>query len=99
MLRPRPPESPHLCTPAGSRMKVDIRHDFPGGNILVESNEGSTVRISPDLRDTTKPWFYWYFEARASQPGKVVFSFNGGMKIGVRGPAVSLDEGKTWEWL
>lgn len=80
-----------------AEMKVAIKSDFPGGNIVVDGNEGSTVRVSPDLR-TSKPWFYWYFEAEASQPGRVTFVLPP-TKIGVRGPAFSEDGGRTWAWL
>lgn len=77
---------------------VSIRADFPGGNIVVVKNEGDTLHIAPDLRGG-KPWFYWNFETRATQPGRVTFVFDGSLKIGVRGPAFSLDEGKSWQWL
>ncbi len=80
-----------------AEMNLTIQSDFPGGNIVIEENSGSTVRLSPDLR-TSKPWFYWYFAAKASQPGKVTFLFPPG-KIAKRGPAFSLDEGKTWQWM
>ena len=60
-----------------AEQKLAIRSDFPGGNIVVENNEGSTVRLAPDLRDTPTPWFYWYFEAQASEPGRVTFAFEG----------------------
>lgn len=81
-----------------SEMTVTISADFPGGNVLVEKNEGSTVHVSPDLRGG-RPWFFWHFEAEASQPGRVTFVFADPPKIGVRGPAVSLDGGKSWRWL
>lgn len=76
---------------------VEIRTDFPGGNLRVDGNDGSTYQIAPDLR-TSKPWFYWYFEAKTTQPGRVTFQF-AGAAIGNRGPAVSTDGGKTWNWL
>jgi hypothetical protein len=83
---------------------VTIHADFPGGNVAVMQNEGSTVQVSPDLRGDS-PWFYWYFEARASKPGRVSFVFpekvagftNGA--IGFQGPAISTDLGKNWKWM
>ncbi len=83
---------------------VAISTEFPGGNALVESNEEGTVHVAPDLRGDS-PWFYWYFEATAKQPGRVKFVFpeevigfkNGA--IGLQGPAVSHDNGKTWRWM
>lgn len=71
---------------------------FPGGNVLVDKTEGNTVYISPDLRGG-KPWFYWYFEAQSSQPGRATFLFKGPGVIGVRGPAYSQDGGKNWQWM
>lgn len=81
---------------------VKIRSDFPGGNVTVVKNETGRVEIEPDLRGG-KPWFYWYFEASAEVPGRVNFMFPKSMTglktpIGMQGPALSLDQGKTWEW-
>lgn len=83
---------------------VSIRTDFPGGNALIRTNSGSTVHLEPDLRGD-RPWFYWLFEAKALRPGEVTFVFpqkvigflNGA--IGFQGPAISLDAGKTWDWM
>lgn len=83
---------------AASEMKVTIRTDFPGGNVLVGKNEGATVHLAPDLRGGPA-WFYWHFEAEASEPGTVSFVFANPPKIGTRGPAVSRDGGKSWQWL
>jgi hypothetical protein len=77
---------------------VSIRTDFPGGNVTVLKNDGPTVELAPDLRGGM-PWFYWHFEAQASRPGRVTFAFDGQPRIGVRGPAVSVDGGKSWQWL
>ena len=78
--------------------KVTIRSDYPGGNIIEKDNQVGTVRLAPDLRDNEKDWFYWNFEAEAVQPGPVRFVFEGA-RVTQRGPAVSLDGGKTWKWL
>jgi tetratricopeptide (TPR) repeat protein len=81
-----------------AEMKVSIRADFPGGNIVMRENKGNAVQVGPDLRGG-EPWFYWHFEAEASQPGRVDFVFPGPFQVGARGPAVSVDDGKTWTWL
>jgi hypothetical protein len=86
-----------LCATA-AEVPVAVRSDFPGGNVLVVKNEGATIELAPDLRGG-KPWFYWNFEARASRPGRVTFVFAGSPIIGIRGPAVSIDEGRSWQWL
>lgn len=83
---------------------ITISSKFPGGNVQVEKNEGSTVHLAPDLRGD-RPWFYWYFEARAIRPGRIHFVFpekvigfkNGA--IGFQGPAISTDVGETWRWM
>ena len=81
-----------------SEMTVTIRTDFPGGNVLVVKNEGAAVHLAPDLRGGPA-WFYWHFEAEASQAGRVNFVFANPPMVGVRGPAVSRDGGRTWQWL
>jgi Zinc carboxypeptidase len=83
---------------------VTVRADFPGGNVAVLHNDGSTLHVAPDLRGDS-PWFYWCFEAQASQPGRVTFVFPekvAGFKhgaIGFQGPAISSDGGLTWKWM
>ena len=77
---------------------VTIGTDFPGGNALVERIDGVNVRLAPDLRGG-KPWFYWCFDAESAKPGRVTFSFAKPSMIGVQGPAVSMDGGRSWRWL
>lgn len=78
-------------------MQIDA--NFPAGNILVEKIEGDTAYIRHDLRDTPRPWFYWCFRVRGAPSRKINFQFTGGDVLGARGPAVSRDGGRTWEWL
>ncbi len=83
---------------------ITVTAKFPGGNIKEERNEAGAVELSPDLRGDN-PWFYWYFEAKAVEPGRVRFVFpekvigfkNGA--IGNQGPAISTDRGKSWKWM
>ncbi len=77
-------------------MEIDCA--FPGGNIQVDSIEGDTVHLEPDLRDTEGHWFYWYFRVRGAQGQTLEFRFRD-EDVGVRGPGVSLDGGVTWSWL
>jgi len=83
--------------------RITINTEFPGGNVLVQKNAGATVYIAPDLRGH-QPWFYWYFEATAARPGRVSFVFSAELSgpeplpVGMQGPAVSLDLGKTWRF-
>jgi hypothetical protein len=71
---------------------------FPGGNVLVNKVEDDVVSLGPDQRDSALPWFYWYFRVRGAGSRTLTFSL-GKDNLGVRGPAVSTDAGKTWKWL
>jgi len=80
-------------------LRVTIRTDHPGGNAVVVKNEGADVVLAPDLRGNAKPWFYWNVAARASQAGRVKFTFDAPGRLAARGPAVSTDDGRSWTWL
>ncbi len=84
---------------AANDVPVVIDAHYSGGNIIVERIEGSTVYLRPDLRDTEGWWFYWSFRVRGGQGRTLTFQFTGDNPIGVRGPAVSTDGGRTWAWL
>ncbi len=84
---------------AGAAGAVRIDCAFPGGNIVVDSIEGDTVLLHQDLRDTAGDWFFWHFRVTGAAGRKLNFRFTGSAVVGVRGPAVSLDRGGSWEWL
>lgn len=84
-------------SPTADRVRIDCA--FPGGNIIVEVQEGSDVRIHQDLRDTAGNWFYWCFRVRGAAGRTLRFYFTESRAIGARGPAVSLDGGASWRWL
>ena len=75
--------------------------DFPGGNVLLDGIEGDMVRVRQDLRDTRagEDWFYWYFRLRGAAGRTLTFHFPRPNTIGLRGPAASMDGGRTWRWL
>ncbi|GHT58362.1 hypothetical protein AGMMS50239_02760 [Bacteroidia bacterium] len=79
--------------------ELQIDADFPGGNIIVNSIEGDTIRLQQDLRDTEGRWFYWSFRIRGAEGRKLNFVFTNGSVISSRGPAISTDGGETWRWL
>jgi hypothetical protein len=81
--------------------KITLQANFPGGNICVDRIDGDTVHLRPDLRDTEGHWFYWNFRIRGAQGRRLRFQFESaaGLAIGARGPAISRDEGRSWEWL
>lgn len=67
--------------------------------MLLDGCDGDTLRVRPDLRDTQGGWFYWAFRVRCAAGRSLTFQFTEQNPIGVRGPAVSLNEGLTWSWL
>ncbi len=79
------------------RIRVDCL--FPGGNILVNSINGSHIRLHQDLRTTTIDWFYWAFQVSGCAGQTLEITFTQSDVIGVLGPAYSLDGGLTWNWL
>lgn len=78
---------------------MDIDCAFPGGNIVVERIDGTDVYLHQDLRDTAIDWFYWCFRVSGAAGKSLRFIFTESPAIGVRGPAISVDAGKTWVWL
>lgn len=88
-----------LACLAFAAASVEVDADIPGGNILIESVTGDTIRVRQDLRDTQGQWFYWAFRVRGAAGRTLRVEFTDGNVIGMRGPAVSLDLGKTWQWL
>jgi hypothetical protein len=86
---------------ASSTLAADptISADFPGGNIVVEKIDGDRITLRPDLRDTRGDWFYWSFRIRNAAGRALTFVFSKGQPVGVRGPAMSTDDRKTWRWL
>jgi hypothetical protein len=92
--------SPSRAAPATSTAPgFTIDADFPGGNIIVDKVDGNDVHLRPDLRDTSGTWFYWCFRVRGAAGRNLTFHFTRYDPVGVRGPAVSLDGGRTWKWL
>ena len=78
---------------------ITIDCNFPGGNILVDEIRGDEIFVHQDLRDTTTDWFYWYFRVNGAAGRHIRVTFTKSNVIGVRGPGLSLDGGKTWQWL
>ena len=77
--------------------------DLPAGNIIVNSIDGDRVSVRQDLRDTTEDWFYWAFRVKGAAGRTVRFDFRkpdgkSANVVGVRGPVVSKDGGKTFAY-
>lgn len=88
-----------LAATADATEPLAVDADFPGGNAVIEKIEGDEVALHQDLRDTAGHWFWWHFRVRGAAGRTLTFRFTNGNVIGVRGPAVSSDGGKTWAWL
>ena len=81
---------------------VTVDANLPAGNVVVEKIEGDVVTVRQDLRDTKGEWFYWAFRVRGAAGRTLTFNFSdkksGGGPVGVRGPVVSTDGGKTFSY-
>ena len=86
-----------LASDVGAKVTIDA--DYPGGNIIVGRIDGNVIDLRQDLRDTRGWWFYWSFRVRGAGGRELTFRFANKNVIGTRGPAVSIDGGKTWAWL
>lgn len=75
--------------------------DFPGSNIKVVEQSGGRFVLAPDLRDTQEGrwWFYWNFKLHGPAGATATLVFPGRDPIGTRGPALSVDGGKSWSWM
>ena len=85
-------------------LPLAISTDFPGGNIVVESQTEGEVRVRPDTRTSRGECAprHWAFRVRGAGGRKVKFRFPHDPIFGflsIRGPAVSQDEGVTWKWM
>lgn len=78
-----------------------IEADYPGGNVRLLRQEGDSFTLAPDLRDTQSGqwWFYFNFRLRGPADQPVTIRFLDRNPIGVRGPARSVDGGRTWDWM
>jgi len=79
------------------RQEMTIDSEFPGGNVQISGIDGDKVRFRQDLRDS-RYWFYWAFRVREAQGRTLTFKMDPRI-VGVRGPAVSTDDGATWRWM
>ena len=80
-------------------MSLKIESAFPGGNVFIEDINGFEVLLTRDMRNTAGDWFYWCFKALFDEEGLYRFTFTQPDSCSSCGPAVSYDNGLTWEWL
>ncbi|MDO5553183.1 MAG: M14 family zinc carboxypeptidase [Planctomycetia bacterium] len=86
-----------------SAWTVDI--DFPGGNMIQDDQTEDTFAFHPDRRDSQVHEHtdrHWAIRVRGAEGKKLHFRITGDSIYGYlqnRGPAVSRDGGKSWDWL
>ena len=89
-----------LASLLGTSLLVDA--NLPAGNVVVVGVSNDTVRLNRELRDTADDWFYWAFRVSGAKGRTLSFKFDpsvaAGGPVGVRGPAVTTDRGKTWRF-
>jgi len=82
---------------------VVVDDKLPAGNILVLKQSEGKVELRQDQRDTKdEKWFYWAFRVTGAAGKTIRFEFTdkepGGGPVGVRGPVVSKDGGKSFAY-
>jgi len=91
-----------LGAPFAAAAGLTVDAEVPAGNVRVLGIEGDTVRLSQDMRDTEGDWFYWGFRVKGAKGRTLSFEFdpnrNWGNNVGIRGPAVTTDGGRTWSY-
>ena len=88
-----------LFSTSCSPKTVVVDDEVPAGNIVFERILNDTVYVHQELRGSKKAWFYWAFRVRGAQGKKLTFVFTKSFAICERGPLVSLDKGKSYEYL
>lgn len=88
-----------LISACCSQEGVVIDKNLPAGNIVFERMVDDTVYVHQGLRGSKKAWFYWAFRVTGAQGKKLTFVFTKSFAICERGPVVSLDKGKSYEYL
>ena len=91
---------PCACLWAYAAGGFTVDGDLPAGNVIVDGIKGDVVKLRQDLRDSNM-WFYWAFRVRGAAGRTVKFDFTEktwGGPVGVRGPVVSTDGGKTFSY-
>ena len=78
--------------------EITVDDRLPAGNIVFEEIVGDEVFVHQDLRDTTTPWFYWAMRVKGAAGRTLTFRFTTSDAVGVRGPVVSTDAGKTFAY-
>ncbi|MDF9748321.1 M14 family zinc carboxypeptidase [Natrinema salsiterrestre] len=67
---------------------VTVRTTHPGGNGRVLEVDGEAIRLEPEIRDSTRRWFYWYVDAESDADQTLRIEFPSDEVVGPRGPAV-----------
>ncbi|MEY7852111.1 M14 family zinc carboxypeptidase [Natrarchaeobius sp. A-rgal3] len=68
--------------------RVTIRTTHPGGNGRVLEVAGDVIRLEPEIRDSTRRWFYWNVDVESDVSQVLEVRFPTDEVVGPRGPAV-----------
>ena len=82
-----------------SQKQISIDKDIPAGNIVFERMVNDTVYLHQELRSSKQAWFYWAFRIKGAEGRKLTFVFTKSNVVSARGPVVSLDKGRSYEYL
>lgn len=83
-------------------MPGDFTAAHPGGNGILSRGcypSPDIISVEQNLTGTRGWWFYWNFMVSNVPRVPLTYEFQNGNVIGTRGPAASIDGGKTWTWL
>lgn len=82
-------------------MALTVDCAYPGGNILVDRIDGTTLYVHQDQRDTTEWWFWWNMRVTgaAGKTLRVEFTGYDGSPgpVGPHGPVMKPGDG-PWRW-
>ena len=87
-----------LLLPVALPASIKVDANLPAGNIAFERVVGDNVYVHQELRDTTRPWFYWAMRVVGAAGRTLTFNFTTSKAVGLQGPCVSLDKGKTFSY-
>lgn len=83
------------CSPR----EIVLDKNIPAGNIVFERMSNDTIYLHQELRGSKQAWFYWAFRVKGAQGRNLTFVFTKSNCVSARGPVVSLDRGKSYEYL
>jgi hypothetical protein len=83
------------------RPQMRVTHDLPYANGHVLSINGEHLVLLPEQPEikADQDWFFWAVRVFPDGADRIVLSFGKRHCLTAQGPAISLDNGRTWRWL